>query len=298
MLLLCGATGDLGGRIARTLSDREVPFRALVRPGHDAFVLESLGAEVVRGDLTDRASLPPALAGITTVITTANALGRLLAGADDVSIAEVDLAGNANLIECAEDAGVERFVFLSMVGIDDRCAHLSRFAAAKLDTERRLEASSMRSVIVRSDKFQEVWLSPATGLDPEHGKVLIFGRGQTHEAYVAEDDVAQLVVELALEPDPPARVDVGGPERLTREQVAIIAEHVWDTELRRRHVPRPVLRMGASALAHVKPHVASLMGMSLFYDTHEFPTDDKALREHGITPRRTSTYLLDLQAAG
>ncbi len=68
-LLLVGGTGLLGGKIAERLAARDVSFRALVRPQTDASRLTSLGADVVRGDLTDRPSLPAALAGVTTVLT-------------------------------------------------------------------------------------------------------------------------------------------------------------------------------------------------------------------------------------
>jgi len=79
-LLLCGATGDLGGRIAARLVERRIPFRALVRPRSDAAALRSSGVEVSVGDLTDPAGLDRALDGVRTVVTTANGMGRNLAG--------------------------------------------------------------------------------------------------------------------------------------------------------------------------------------------------------------------------
>src|SRR3712207_505150 len=96
-LLLCGATGDLGGRIAVRLAERGIPFRALVRPHSDTAALPSSGVELSVGDLTDPAGLDRALDGVRTVVTTANGMGRNLAGARDVSIGRVDHDGNAAL---------------------------------------------------------------------------------------------------------------------------------------------------------------------------------------------------------
>jgi uncharacterized protein YbjT (DUF2867 family) len=48
-LLLCGGTGDLGGRIAVRLAARGIPFRALVRPRSDTTALRSSGAELSVG---------------------------------------------------------------------------------------------------------------------------------------------------------------------------------------------------------------------------------------------------------
>jgi uncharacterized protein YbjT (DUF2867 family) len=43
-LLLCGGTGDLGGRIAARLAERGIPFRALVRPTSETAALRALDA--------------------------------------------------------------------------------------------------------------------------------------------------------------------------------------------------------------------------------------------------------------
>jgi NADH dehydrogenase len=109
MILLCGGTGELGGRIARLLHERGRAFRVLVRPQTDGSGLAALG-EVVQGDLRSSESLLPALDGVVTVVTTANAIGRKLAGQKDLSIDQVDHEGNANLVAAAETSGVSRFV--------------------------------------------------------------------------------------------------------------------------------------------------------------------------------------------
>jgi NADH dehydrogenase len=297
MILLCGGTGDLGGRIAQRLHDSGLSYRALVRPGTNPDKLKALGAQVVQGDLTEPASLLAAMDGIETVITTANAISRMLAGHKDVSIEAVDGRGNLNLIEAAERSGVQRFVFISMAGLTEESGRLAPLAARKLAAEKRLTASSMRSVIVRPDKFQEVWLSPATGIDPAHGKARIFGKGQTQEALVAEDDVAALVVAVATEPDPPAVVEFGGKELLTRVEVVDAVDAAFGVTMKRSHVPRAALRIGAAALARPKPEVASLMGMALFSDTHPIRWSAQHLIDRGIAPRTTTAYVQMLAGA-
>jgi len=64
MILVVGATGSLGGSIARRLLQEGKPVRLLVRPQSDAKPLINLGGEFVAGDLKDRASLDPAVHGI------------------------------------------------------------------------------------------------------------------------------------------------------------------------------------------------------------------------------------------
>ena len=291
MILVCGATGDLGGRIARLLVREGHQVRALVRPATDATGLGEAGVEVIRGDLRDPATLGPALAGVDTVVTTANAIGRILGGATDVTIAAVDGDGNQNLIRAAEEAGVGRFVFVSAAGMGADLARLSPMMAAKWSAEKALRATSMQVVLVRPDMFQEVWLAPLTGIDPAAGTPLIYGRGELPHRYVAVDEVARLCAHLAVMADPPTVVEFGGPESLSRMQVVAAFEAATGRKLKVRHVPDAAMSFGHWALARIKPEVASLMGMALFFDTHPGTWDDKPLREAGIEPRPATAYI-------
>jgi uncharacterized protein YbjT (DUF2867 family) len=287
-LLLVGGTGLLGRNIAERLASRDVPFRALVRPQTDAAHLTSLGAEVVRGDLRDAHSVAAAVAGMTKVVTTANAIGRVLAGAKDLSIEDVDRRGNETLIRAAEAADVQRFVFVAGYHRAPGTVERAPFAAAKVHVETVLQASAMPSVIVRPAPFQEVWLSPMTGIHPDRRLALIYGHGRTPWPYVAVDDVAEAVVRLALAADPPAEVDFGGWQRLTRREVVDAFERATGRRFRRVTVPRAAMVAGSRLLRRRDPALASVMGMSLASDQTELPIDDRPLRELGIEPRSTT----------
>jgi NADH dehydrogenase len=297
MILVCGATGDLGGRIARLLVSEGQEVRALVRPATDATRLQNDGVEVIRGDLRDPATLTPALAGVDTVVTTANAIGRILAGPTDLAIAAVDGQGNLNLIHGAEKARVHRFVFVSAAGMGEGMARLAPLMAAKWAAEKALRATSMQVVIVRPDMFQEVWLAPSSGIDPAAGKALIYGRGELPHPYVASDDVARLCVHVAVAPDPPTMVEFGGPESLSRMQVVAAFESATGRTLKVRHVPKAAMSIGHRALARIKPEMASLMGMALFFDTHQSAWDDAPLREAGIDPRPATAFIEEAAAS-
>lgn len=295
MIVVCGATGQLGGRITRLLVQRGEEVRALVRPTSESGMLPGEGVDVVRGDLRDPVTLGRALAGADTVVTTANAIGRLLAGPSDVTIRSVDGEGNLNLIGAAEATGVRRFVFVSLAGVEGM-AQLSPFGAAKWAAEKALRSTSMQTVAVRPDMFQEVWLAPPTGIDPAAGKALIYGRGLHRHRYVAMDDVAALCAHVATVDAPPALVEFGGPEALTRMDVVHAFESAMGRTLTVRHVPRAALRVGSRALARVKPEIASVMGMALYSDTHAATWDDRPLREAGIKPRPATEYIAQLAA--
>ena len=292
MLLLVGATGNLGGRIARRLTANDLPFRALVRPSTDPGELVGTATEVVRGDLRDAASLRAAVEGIDTIIASAHSLDRIMAGRKDLSIRGVDRDGYGDLVSAATAAGVRRFVYVSFPGAI--LASGGPFAQAKLATEQLLQASPMEEVIVRPDAYQESWLSADRGFDWRSGRVTVFGRGVGQAAYVGMDDVAEAVVRLAAMPDPPRLVEFGGPESVTQNQVVQAFEEALGTPLRRRSVPRPVMRLGSVALRPIHPGLASVLGMCLALDLRAEAPDDHVLRGLGIQPRPVSDYIRKL----
>jgi uncharacterized protein YbjT (DUF2867 family) len=291
-VLVCGATGALGSRIVRGLVAAAVPTRALVRPQSDAAPLEAMGVEVMRGDLRDPQSLEPAVAGIATIVSTANSIGRRFGGERQLGMQAVDDAGYASLIRAGEKAGAARFVYLSLGG--PALFANSPFSNAKRATEARLRRSRMEEVIVRPDAYQEIWLSPAVSFDPAAGKVMIFGRGLSRVSYVATDDVAAAVVALTQAANPPRMVELGGPEAITRIEAAEAFASAMGRPIQRRHIPRVVLRIGSLLFRQVKPELASSMAMGLAMDRADSGLGPQAFELLGIQPKSVRTYIAEL----
>jgi uncharacterized protein YbjT (DUF2867 family) len=283
MILVCGASGELGGRIVHGLRAAGQPVRALVRSDPGDFP-----ADPVTGDFRDPESLRRAVAGVDTVVSTVTVITRALAGEKDADFRRVDVAGHRSLITAAEAAGAKRIVFVSASGVHAMAA--TPLGAAKLATEEALAGSSLREVVLRPDQFQEVWLSPTGQFDWPARKVVIFGKGETPVRYVAVDDVAELAIRMALADDPPRLVEFGGPEALTRKQAVEIFERVLGEPIRRRHVPRAAMRVGSVALRRARPALASIMGAALAADVHAPTWDDQPLRDLGIAPRSVEAY--------
>lgn len=297
MILLVGATGDLGGRIARQLCSGGHEVRCLVRPNTNDSPLRALGAEIARGDLTEPASLGPACQGVETVIATATAISRRLQGRSRASIRDVDEVGMGHLINAAEAAGVNRFVYLSFAGVGTAVETPLRHA--KLAMERRLGASAMQTVIVRPDAFQEVHFSPISRFDMAAGKVSVIGKGNTKARWVATDDVAAFLCAVALEPDPPRLVEFGGPEPLTKNEAAAVAGELMHRRMKVQHMPRRLARLAVRVLSRRRDALASALGAGLTSDVNEATWDDKPLRQRGIDPKPASDFLKEqAQALG
>jgi dihydroflavonol-4-reductase len=110
-VLVTGATGFIGGNVARALLGHGYRVRALVRPDSDGAALQELGVELTSGDLCDEPSLATAVAGCQAVVHV-GAIYTLWAPRPDV-VYRTNVRGTRNLLEAAARAGAERIVFTS-----------------------------------------------------------------------------------------------------------------------------------------------------------------------------------------
>ena len=112
--LITGATGFVGGAVARALVKRGIDIRVIARGGSDLQNLEGLPHELVMGDLRDQASLRTALTGCSQLYHVA---AHYALWAKDPSIFyDVNVIGTRNLLEAARDVGTERIVYCSTIG--------------------------------------------------------------------------------------------------------------------------------------------------------------------------------------
>lgn len=153
MILVVGATGQVGSLVVRHLRATGAPVRAMVRDPAAAADLAATGAELAVADLGHPETLDAALDGVTAVVATANAVAPISRGD---SAAVVD-AGYAELVARAERSGVSRFV-LASVPVTALDEHVP-VARTKRRTEQLLAKSGLSWSSLRMPPFSEVWLA-------------------------------------------------------------------------------------------------------------------------------------------
>ena len=114
LTLVTGASGFIGGHLARALAERGDRLRLLLRPGSDRRGLAGFSFEEALGDLRDSDSLERAINGCSTVFHVA-ADYRLWAK-DPTELKRSNVDGTRNLLEAANRAGVDKVVYTSTVG--------------------------------------------------------------------------------------------------------------------------------------------------------------------------------------
>ncbi|MCI0387908.1 MAG: SDR family oxidoreductase [Acidobacteria bacterium] len=227
MILVVGATGQLGGLITRRLLAKGQAVRILAREGSAWQTLEAAGAQVVFGDLKSRASLDAACESVDVVITTANSALR---GGDD-NTQTVDTEGNRNLIDAAREAHVKQFIFISAFGVTpDSPVPLFQ---AKARSEAYLRASGLPYTILAPDGFMDVWI-PMIVAGPvmsEH-PVTIIGEGRRKHSFITAGDVAAFAIASIGHPEAMNRhLPLGGPEAVSWRDVIAAFERALGREI-------------------------------------------------------------------
>jgi len=212
-VLVAGATGYLGGFVARELEARGHFVRALARKPDKLEAMEDSLDEVVLAEVTRPETLEHVCDGIDVVFSSVGITRQK----DGVTFQDVDYQGNKNLLDVALRAGVQKFVYVSvldgpeLVHFDIVRAH-EEFVAA-------LQASGMDYAVVRPTGFfsdMGEYLEMA-----RRGRVFLIGSGWNLINPIHGADLAVTCAD-AVEGGP-REIDVGGPEVLTHRDIAELA---------------------------------------------------------------------------
>jgi NAD(P)H dehydrogenase (quinone) len=197
---ITGATGHIGGRAARLLSDAGVPARLLVR---DQSRAPSLPGTEVREAVYGDPSAVEALRGVETLL--------MVSGAEsDDRVGE-----HRAFVEAAVGAGVRHVVYTSFVGASDSTGFLlGRDHGA---TEQVIRDSGLEHTFLRDNFYAEVFPHYADRSGALRGPA---GLGRV--AAVSRRDVAEVAARVLQDPGPHtgATYDLTGPAALTLDEIA------------------------------------------------------------------------------
>jgi NAD(P)H dehydrogenase (quinone) len=199
-LAVTGATGGLGGRVARRLAGRGVAQRLVVRD--PARAPELPGAEVVRAAYGDGEAMRRALDGVDTLL--------LVSASEDIDRVRL----HTGAVDAAVAAGVQRIVYTSFLA----CAPDATFTFARdhWHTEQHVRGSGVRHTFLRDSLYLDYFPVFVGGDGVIRGPA-----GDGRVAAVARDDIADVAVAVLLGDGHDGRsYDLTGPEAFTLHQAA------------------------------------------------------------------------------
>lgn len=253
-VLVAGATSVLGREVVRILNRNGHRVTAL---GRDAGRLASLGTEVaatVVADARKAGTLGPAVAGQDAVFSCLGASVAMTLGAGWRGYRGVDTPANLNLLAAACEAGVKRFVYVAVHHVPG--AERTAYVAAHEVVAQAVLASGLDGIVMRPPAFFS-----ALGIYVDmarRGKLPVIGAGTSTSNPIDDRDLAASCAE-AIEHGGPREWAVGGPEVLTRVEMARLACVAAGVAPRFRFVPPGVLRFASLPATLASPRLAQFM---------------------------------------
>ncbi len=282
LIVVAGATGDLGSRIADALIGRGAKVRAIVRSGSDPDAVRALrdaGVNVVHADFHNRQSLVDACADAACVVSA-------LSGLRDV-IVDAQTA----LLGAAIEARVERFI------PSDFCIDFNGLEPGgnrNLDLRREFAERLSRAPIAATSILNGAFTDMLTGRAPiilfKSKRVLYWGSADQLMDFTTREDTAAFTAEAALDSATPRWLRIAGDE-ISARGIARVATTVTGEEFRiRKAGPLGLLRALSRVARVVAPQTNALypawQGMQYLHDMFGGKAKLRRLDNARYGPRR------------
>ena len=232
VILVAGATGNLGLRIVKALCNNSAEVRVVVRPTSDAAkikTLENLGVKIYKVNTWTVEELKVACEGVSCVVS-------VLAG-----LREVVIDAQKILLDAAIAAGVPRFI------PSDYSLDFTKFSYGKnrnLDLRREfheyLDQKSIASTSIFNGAFADLLADEMPFILTKKKMVIYWGNKERRWAFTTMDNTAQYTANVALDPSTPRYLRIAG-DQISPKKAREIASSVY-------HKKFTLLRLGGKGL--------------------------------------------------
>jgi len=208
-IILAGATGDLGHRIAHYLLEKGAAVRAIVRAGRRSEKLDSLrkaGVEIKEVDFSNAVALRDACVGGGCVVSALSGLREVIVDAQTA------------LLKAAVEAGVPRFI-PSDFCIDYRplTPGTNRNLDLRREFNQRLDAAPIQATSILNGMFTDLLTGQAPVVLFGPKRVLYWGRADQPMDFTTIDNTAEYTAAAALDPAAPRYLRIAGEVATVRD---------------------------------------------------------------------------------
>ena len=272
-VLVAGATGYLGGFVAREFKARGHFVRALARSPRKLDPVAGSLDEVVRAEVTRPDTLEHVCDGIDVVFSSIGITRQR----DKLTFRDVDYHGNVNLLAAAQRASVGTFVYVSVFD-GPGLRHLDIVDAHEAFVD-DLKASGIDYAVLRPNAYfsdMTEFLEMA-----RNGRIYLIGSGHTRVNPIHGADLAEACVDAMDGGN--REIDVGGPDVLTYREVADLAFRTLGRRARITTVPLWAVTATIAVTRVFSRHRAGLLAFfttAMTRDAVAPATGSRRLSEH------------------
>jgi len=251
MILVTGGTGFVGSHLIKRLRQEGVLVRAIVRNPDKARPLRDLGVDVVKGDISEIASLEKATTGAESVIH----LVGIIQEAPGATFEGVHVDGTRSLLEASKKNGVRHFFYQSALGTRPNAKseyHKSKWAAEELARASDIPYTILRPSLIYGpgDQFT-IRLSEMIRLSP---LLPVIGSGRSKVQPIFIDDVVTCILKAVTSDCCLNEIyEIGGPDQLSYEEVTVAIADAMGVKRPTLHLPLFFMKSMAKVFETVLP---------------------------------------------
>ena len=216
IILVAGATGNLGERIINALLARGAEVRAVVRSGCDIEKLnklEKLGVKIFTVNMSNVEEISNACVGVFCVVSALQGLQEVIVDTQRV------------LLDAAISAGVPRFIpsdysidFTKFPPGENRNLDLRR------DFHKYLDKTSISATTIFNGAFAELLTGQMPLIFFKLKRILYWGNADQRMDFTTMDDTAAFTANAALDPSTPRILRIAGDQVSARELTTVMSE--------------------------------------------------------------------------
>ena len=257
MILITGATGKTGSAAVQELSNRNIPFRVLIRNEDKQSQITDIGGEVIIGTIEDDAALNQAMEGVQKALV-------LLPNSEQQLFLE------KKVVDAALEANVQHIVKMSsMEAVPEATSPIPKL---HMQSENYIKNSGMNWTMIKPNFFMQNLLGSGKTIVEQNKFFLPMGEGKA--GMIHTKDVGTVIAKVLSEDGHEGQnYEVTGPEILSFHDVAEIFSKVLGKKVDYINVPIDEYKKTLSQFLTNQWHLDSVI--DLFKDIAEGGIEDK-----------------------
>lgn len=257
MILITGATGKTGSAAVQELSNRNIPFRVLIRNEDKLNQITDMGGEVIIGAIEDDAALNQAMEGVQKALV-------LLPNSEQQLFLE------KKVVDAALEANVQHIVKMSsMEAVPEATSPIPKL---HMQSENYIKNSGMNWTMIKPNFFMQNLLGSGKTIVEQNKFFLPMGEGKA--GMIHTKDVGTVIAKVLSENGHEGQnYEVTGPEILSFHDVAEIFSKVLGKKVDYINVPIDEYKKTLSQFLTNQWHLDSVI--DLFKDIAEGGIEDK-----------------------
>jgi uncharacterized protein YbjT (DUF2867 family) len=273
-VVVAGATGALGSKIVKALLEQGSEVTAMVRATSNRGRLEEMGVNsFVVGDMMDKSSLQEALSPkhkFDAIVASAAGYTRHSKG----DSTKTDTTGYQNLVDATREAGIPRFVLISILE-SDKATSVPHFHNKYL-IEKYLAEKQQPFIALRPGAFFD-WSDSFMLKKIRSGVVPVFFNEVNYGTIYTPDLARYVAIAATSLPDSELNttIDVGWSEAVNGKKLAAAFEKVLKKPMKARPVIPPfVVKVIAPVLAAINSNMKDMLEMVKWINTGVYISKD------------------------